>query len=101
MLQVVQPYVVHVVEHGNFACDGIQFECLLHAMLLVASKDHQLMHCIVAHDVCVDVEELQSQRELVNLGSVFSSTDLHEERGQREIAVAAHAVAQTKEVQSL
>lgn len=63
MLQMVQPYVVHVVEHGNIACDGIQLECLLHAVLLAATKDDQLVHGIVAHDVRVDVEQLQRGRE--------------------------------------
>lgn len=62
MLQVVQPYVVHIVEHRHVACDGIQLKCLLHAMLLVSSKDHQLVHGIVAHNVCVDIEKLQREK---------------------------------------
>lgn len=63
MLQMVQPYVVHVVEHGNVACNGIQLECLLHALLLAATKDDQLVHGIVAHDVGVDVEQLKRVRK--------------------------------------
>lgn len=60
-LQLIQVDVVHIIEHGHIASNRIQLQCLLHAMLLAASKQEQFIHRIVVHDVGVNVQQLQSE----------------------------------------